>query len=177
MQPDFRVLDAYLDLWQQLAAGHPAGAAFVDGLLAFAPYQPSLQHYQNRYSLEQSELRSLLLSLSDPVPATARPDLQAFWRSNQQAVGQIGQRFDIIFPLRRLNLTHALHQAGLVGPTVPPWLRIQPELRSAPYLVPDALVLDFFSLQIDPAGHIVVADKPLAEHVVAALSGSIQVDR
>lgn len=169
MQPDFNVLDAYLDLWQQLALGRGVDTAFVDGLLSFAPYQQSLEHYQAIYAISPGDLRCLLLSLNDSRPGCDRPELQAFWKANRQAVQQIGYYFDIIFPLRRLNLRHALWQAEAAPSTLPHWLRIQPELVQQPYLVQDALVVDFFSLRIDPAGHLTIGGKAVADYVVAAL--------
>lgn len=169
MQPDFRVLDAYLDLWQQVALGRGVDTAFVDGLLEFAPYQPSLWRYRTEYGIESVELRSLLLSLGGSASYHGRPELQAFWQANRWAIQQIGYCFDIIFPLRRLSLQHVLWQAGLAPAAVPCWLRMQPELAEKPYLVSDALVVDFFSLRIDPSGHLTIGGKPIAEFVVAAL--------
>lgn len=166
MQPDFRVLDAYMDLWQQLALGQPVDAVFIDGLLRFAPYQQSLEHYQVTHAISAAELRAVLLSLNDGCCGFDRPELQHFWQANRQAVQRIGHYFDITFPLRRLNLSHALWQAkvALVGPR---WLRIQPELVPLPYLVQDALVVDFFSLRIDPAGHLTIGEKAVADYAVA----------
>lgn len=169
MQPDFSVLDAYSDLWQQLALGRRVNTAFVDGLLSFAPYRQSLEHYQATYAISPSDMRCLLLSLGDIHSGCDRPELQVFWQANKQAVQQIGYYFDIIFPLRRLNLQHALSQAGVASSTVPYWLRIQPELLQQPYLVQDALVVDFFSLRIDPAGHLTIDGMAVADYVVAVL--------
>lgn len=170
MRPDFRVLDAYLDLWQQLALGRPTDPGFIAALLEFAPYRASLQHYLRTEGVDAAELGSLLSSLGEPAAASQRPILQAFWQANRQAVQRLGYCFDIIFPLRRLNLTHALHQAGLGDRPIPAWLRIQPELAPEPYLLSDALVVDFFSLQIDPAGQIVIAGQTLAEYTARVLA-------
>jgi hypothetical protein len=171
MKPDFTVLDAYYDLWQQLAQQMPLDEGFVDALILLPQYQGALRKYQDVLQLAPEDLARTLKSLGDLSAAPPLPHLALaqFWQANQQAIEQIGQRFDIIFPLRRLQLEHSTARLKRQGRELPGYLRIMPDLLPQPYLVEDALVLNFFQIRIDPSGHLVIDNQPLAEYAAAWL--------
>ena len=72
--------------------------------------------------------------------------------------------------MRRLSLAHAMHPLQRSGRELPSWLRIMPDLVEQAYLTADALVINFFLISIDPAGHLAIAGTPVAEYAKEVLS-------
>lgn len=164
LQPDFSILDAYYDIWQQLAHGCRVHMSSVERLMLMPQYRAPLARYEQVLGVSANDLATMLLSLGDGQADLTDP-LAEFRAANRRAVDKLGYIFDILFPLRRLRLTRGAGQLREDGLTAPRYIRIMPDVLSSPYLVADALVVDFFALSLNERGHVVAGGLPVDRFV------------